>query len=256
MSILQEYEEAESYIGSEQYDAISIYLEKVCPQENVDKYYKGLNLVMQMPPEKWESEANKLRKEFNITLLSDVLYKKEYWDKFEKWFHEEYKQRNVKVLSVWESGFDDVRCNAVIYQNKKPIGNIIVNFESCVMNSLTNCDPKEVEQSFKNLIYCFFDKYSKLPKISKCSKLLQEIYDFVKESDSTMCHITDEDWQNFYADKYSEKDIEKLKQEIAEYKLDDIISLNEGEYKIVGYGNLETCFNDDRKLVKNKDLER
>ncbi len=121
MSILQDYEEARLDIGSEQYDAISIYLEKVCPQENVDKYYKGLNLVMQMPPEKWESEANKLRKEFNITLLSDVLYKKEYWDKFEKWFHEEYKQRNVKVLSVWESGFDDVRCNAIMYQNKKPI---------------------------------------------------------------------------------------------------------------------------------------
>ena len=62
--------------------------------------------------------------------------------------------------------------------------------------------------------------------------------------------------QNYYADKYSEKDIEKLKQEITKYKLDELISLNEGEYKIVGYGNLETCFNDDRKLVKNKDLER
>ena len=53
MSILQDYEEARLDIGAEKYDAISIYLEKVCPQENVDKYYKGLNLVMQMPPEKW-----------------------------------------------------------------------------------------------------------------------------------------------------------------------------------------------------------
>lgn len=256
MSILQDYEEARYDIGAEKYDAISVYLDKICPQERVDKYYKGLNLVMQMPPEKWESEANKLREEFNITLLSDVIYKREYWDKFDNWFNEEYKKRNIKILSIWESGLDDVRCNAIIYHNNKTIGNIIVNVESYIMNSSTNCDPKKVEQSFKTLIYNHFEEYMKLPKISKCSKLLQEIYDFVKESDSTMCHITDEDWQNFYADKYGEKDIEKLKQEITEYKLNDIITLNEGEYKIVGYGDLETCFNDDRRLVKNKDLER
>lgn len=256
MSILQDYEKAREIIGAEKYDAISKYLEKICPQENVDNYYKGLNLVMQKPPENWQKEVIKLRNEFNITLLSDILHQQEEWEKFDKWFNEEYKQRNIKILSVWESDFDDVRCNAILYQHNKPIANIIVSAESYIINNLTNYNGKNTEKGFKQFIYNNFDDYMKLPKISKCSKLLQEIYDFVKASDSTMCHITDEDWQNFYADKYSEKDIEKLKQEITQYNLDDIISLNEGEYKIVGYGNLETCFNDDRKLVKNKDLER
>ena len=97
MSILQDYEEARDIIGAEKYDAISIYLEKICPSENVDKYYKGLNLVMQKSPEIWQDEENKLRNEFNITLLSDVLYKKEEWDKYDKWFNEDYKKRKIEI---------------------------------------------------------------------------------------------------------------------------------------------------------------
>ena len=106
------------------------------------------------------------------------------------------------------------------------------------------------------MIYEEFEKYTSLPKISKCSKLLQEIYDFVCESDSSMCHITDEDWKEMYSDRYNDNDIEKLKEEIKRYKLEDIIGLNESEYKIIGYGNLETKFNDDRKMTRSKKYER
>lgn len=256
MSILQDYEEARDIIGAEKYDAISIYLEKICPSENVDKYYKGLNLVMQKSPERWQDEENKLRNEFNITLLSDVLYKKEEWDKYDKWFNEDYKKRKIEILSVWESDFDDVRCNAIIFQNNKQLANIVVSFESSVINDLTNYDAKDVEKAFKKLIYEHFDDYKKLPKISHCSKLLQEVYDCVCESDATMCHITKDDWKDYYSDRFNERDIEKLKEEVKIYQLEDVITFDDREYKIVGWGNLETSFNDDRKLERNKNHER
>lgn len=256
MSILQDYEEARDIIGAEKYDAINIYLEKICPLENVDKYYKGLNLVMQKSPEIWQDEENKLRNEFNITLLSDVLYKKEEWDKYDKWFNEDYKKRKIEILSVWESDFDDVRCNAIIYQNNKQLANIVVSFESSVINDLTNYDAKDLEKAFKKLIYEHFDDYKKLPKISHCSKLLQEVYDCVCESDATMCHITKDDWKDYYSDRFNERDIERLKEEVKMYQLEDVITFDDREYKIVGWGNLETSFNDDRKLERNKNHER
>lgn len=256
MSILQDYEEARDIIGAEKYDAINIYLEKICPLENVDKYYKGLNLVMQKSPEIWQDEENKLRNEFNITLLSDVLYKKEEWDKYDKWFNEDYKKRKIEILSVWESDFDDVRCNAIIYQNNKQLANIVVSFESSVINDLTNYDAKDLEKACKKLIYEHFDDYKKLPKISHCSKLLQEVYDCVCESDATMCHITKDDWKDYYSDRFNERDIERLKEEVKMYQLEDVITFDDREYKIVGWGNLETSFNDDRKLERNKNHER
>ena len=87
-----------------------------------------------------------------------------------------------------------------------------------------------------------------MPKISDCSKLLQEIYDNVCESDATMCHISDEDWNDYYSDNYSDNDIEVLKEEIKKYGLSEVIGIGDDDYKIVGYGDLETRFNDDRKL--------
>ncbi len=94
-----------------------------------------------------------------------------------------------------------------------------------------------------------------MPKISSCSKLLQEIYDTVCESDATMCHISDEDWNDFFVDKYSDDDIEILKEEIKKYKLEEVIGINDGGYKIVGYGDLETRFNDDRNLELNNESD-
>ena len=108
-----------------------------------------------------------------------------------------------------------------------------------------------VKRAFKNLIYYEFDKYLELPKISECSDLLQEIYDCVCESDSTMCHISNEDWEDYYIDKYSDNDLVVLQDEIKKYGLEEIVEIDTGEYKIVGYGDLETRFNDDRNINKS-----
>ena len=105
-----------------------------------------------------------------------------------------------------------------------------------------------IKKAFQTLIYDDFKSYLELPKISDCSKLLQEIYDNVCESDATMCHISDEDWNDYYSDNYSDNDIEVLKEEIKKYGLSEVIGIGDDDYKIVGYGDLETRFNDDRKL--------
>ena len=47
---------------------------------------------------------------------------------------------------------------------------------------------------------------------------------------------------------YTDKDLEILNNEIKKYKLDDVIEVDTGEYVIVGYGDLETRFIDDRNV--------
>ena len=121
------------------------------------------------------------------------------------------------------------------------------------MNFRCNNDAALAKEAVRTAILDDFDKYMKLPKISECSKLLQEIYDDVCEADSSMCHITNEDWNEFYKDNFTEKDIDNLKKEVKELGLQEVITFDDAEYKIVGWGDLETRFNDDRYL-QNREL--
>lgn len=105
-----------------------------------------------------------------------------------------------------------------------------------------------IEKAFKILIYDDFKNYVELPKISKCSKLLKEIYDSVCSTDSSMCHITDEEWEELYSEDYDNKDFENLKLEVENLGLQEVIGINDYEYKIIGYADLETRFNDDRHI--------
>ncbi len=176
----------------------------------------------------------------------------------------------IKLLNVWKSDFDDMRCNATLSINGKEKANFIARFSLYEIENLQNPN-----NEIKTLIKDEWEKYVYLPKISKCSKLLQEIYDTVCNSDSKMCHIDFNDWQEQYADRYTKEDLDKLYDEIKKYKLEDIVDLNDmeyllkdgystkeelknykPEYKIVGYGDLETCFNDDRNLSRSRDYER
>lgn len=154
-----------------------------------------------------------------------------------------YKNREVKILGTWETDYADIAVNALLMENNKKIANIITTFD------LSN-------YFLKRELYDDFDYYKSLPKISKCSKLLQVIYDNVCESESSMCHITNEDWEEYYSDNFTNKDIEKLKEEVKEYKLDNVITFDDAEYKIIGWSDLETRFNDDRNFVKEKERER
>ena len=156
-----------------------------------------------------------------------------------------YKEKYVKVLENWESDYGDLRFRAILYENGKAKAHIIASYDEDIEN-------------VEDLIYKDFDKYLELPKISKCSKLLQKIYDNVCESSATMCHITKDEWKDYYENLFNEIDIIKLKEEIKKYNLEDVITLNNYEYKVIGWGDLETRFNDDRNIErnKNKDKER
>lgn len=94
MSIMQEYEQIRKEIGHDKYDAIDKYLEEICPKEIYDKYQKELNKIFDLPPDEWLKQKQELETKFGIVFLSDVLYKAEEWDKFEKWYQEKQKGKN------------------------------------------------------------------------------------------------------------------------------------------------------------------
>lgn len=221
MSILQEYEQIRREMGERKYDSIETYL-KTHP---------------------------------NI-LLSDILYKSECYIDFDKWYNWKILNRTVRVNSIYDTDFDDVRCDAILCINKIPVANIIGSYAADELNTRCNNDPNLVKEAVRTAILDDFDKYMELPKTSNCSKLLQEIYDNVCESDASMCHITNDDWNEFYNDNFTEKDVDNLKKEVKELGLQDVITFDDGEYKILGYGDLETKFNDDRFIERKKEYER
>ena len=221
MSILQEYEQIRREMGEKKYDSIETYL----------------------------------RTHPNI-LLSDILYKPECYIDFDKWYNWKILNRTVRINSIYDTDFDDVRCDAILCINKIPVANIIGSYEADELNMRCNNDPNLAKEAVRIAILDDFDKYMELPKISNCSKLLQEIYDAVCESDASMCYITNEDWNEFYNDNFTEKDVDNLKKEVKELGLQDVITFDDGEYKILGYGDLETKFNDDRTIERKKEYER
>lgn len=260
MSIFQDFEEIREKIGHEKYDMIEKYLETNYTQDNIDKYFKEMNTIWNLPPDKWNNAADKLKEKYGVILLDDVLHKPDEWAKYEDWYNKYCLHRDIEILDTWVTDYDDMRCNAALYQDGNEIANIIASYdESDIRYSIGDKDSEMnqefVNRAFRNLIYDDFDSYSKLPKISECSKLLQSIYESVCSSDATMCHITDEDWNDYYIDDYSETDIEILEKEIKKYGLEEVIGIGDDGYKIVGYGDLETRFNDDRELNINKENE-
>lgn len=177
------------------------------------------------------------------------------------WINENVKSRNVEILNTWITDIGDLSCNAILYNGKNAVANIVATYDETTIrytlgDQNSTMDEKFIKNSLKSLIYDEFDIFLELPKISKTSKLLQEVYDCVCESDASMCHITDDDWKNFYSTKYSQQDFEHLKEEVKRYGLENVISICEGEYKIVGFSDLESCFNDDRKFQKHRKYER
>ena len=100
MSILQEYEQIRREMGEKKYDCIETYL-NTHPSD---------------------------------LLLSDILYKPEHYIDFDKWYNWKILNRTVKVNSIYETSFDDVRCDAILCINKKPVANIIASYPADELN--------------------------------------------------------------------------------------------------------------------------
>lgn len=223
MSIFQEYEEIKKMVGKEKWESIDEYINKVHPELRLDQ----------------------------------IIYNSNNWIEFEKWFYKNLKGSTVNVCDVWKTDYGDYKALAEIGQNKELKGTIITSHDEQVIRNITDIEKgsltvNELKNAFAVLICSDIEKYLKLPTISNVSKLLKEIYDCVVTSECSMCHIDYNEWEDFY-DDYNERDIEQLKKEIEKYNLGEVIEIDNGEYKIVGYGDLETRFLDDRNYCKELD---
>lgn len=228
MSILQEYETIKKEIGEEKWDSVDTYIVNYHPELSFNK----------------------------------IIYNPKNWMNFEKWYYRNIKLLSVKVDSFWKSDYEDIRGYVRISKGNKDYGYCTVSFDEEEFEKLSGKNKEEsfTEKEMKDIIEILvarnFDNYIKLPKISECSKLLQSIYDDVCTSDSSMCHITEDDWQEFYEDEYTDKDVKILKVEVKKYNLEDVITFGDCEYKIIGWSDLETRFIDDRMLNLENDMEK
>ena len=95
MSIFQEYEQIRNQMGHKKYDMISKYLSQIVPEDNVRIFLKEFDKAMNITPcELWNKEEKKLKEKYNVVLFSDVLYKPEEWEKFEKWYDKQTMRKN------------------------------------------------------------------------------------------------------------------------------------------------------------------
>ena len=162
-----------------------------------------------------------------------------------------------EILNYWND-YDDLYVNYIVKNlDTNERANVIGYYNTfnigCDYNNATT---KIIEESLYSLISKNNGAEFRLPKVSKLSPLLKYIYDFVCESGSNMCHIDYNDWKELKENEdFSELDILTLKKEIKKYNLNDLIIVNDGEYKICGYGCLQTKFNDDREKRRD-DFER
>lgn len=161
------------------------------------------------------------------------------------------------VLNYWNDG-DDLYVNYIVENTEtKQKANAIEYYDTsdieCDYNTASEA---EIEKALTTLLEENDGIEFKLPKASELSPLLRYIYDRVCESEDNMCHIDYNDWEELKEEEdFLEEDINVLEQEIEKYNLHDYITLDDGEYKICGYGGLQCFVNDDR-VKESDELER
>lgn len=162
-----------------------------------------------------------------------------------------------KILNYWNFQ-DDLYVN---YEVEDLENNDKANVINYYNTSDLDCNYNTAsEEEITNSLYRLIERDDgiefKMPKVSDLSPLLQYVYDWVCQSESDMCHIDYDDWEEIKEDHdFSEEDIKVLYEELEKYHLDDVLTICDGEYKICGYGCLQTKFNDDR-AKGSEELER
>lgn len=171
------------------------------------------------------------------------------------------KGQEVKIIGMWPTDYGDLGCTAILYKDDVPVAKILESFEETDLRYVygdkdTELTEEILEYSFKSLILDDFDSYLELPKIDECSKLLQSVFDTVCGSDSAMCHIDYDDWQEYCEEEqYNFDDLNTLKEELKKYKLETVLEVDNGEYQILGYSNLQFAFSDTRNFIKDNGMD-
>lgn len=156
----------------------------------------------------------------------------------------------VNVKGIWETDFKDIQ--AYIETEK---GNFVASYEDSMLSNILGIDTDDLydligkndfnslENVFATLVFKDKESYFKLPKLSRCSNLLQKLFETVLESDSGMFFYEYEDWEN---DGHTEEDLNILEKEIKKYELQEVIEIKENNCIITCYSDLITRFIDDR----------
>lgn len=153
-----------------------------------------------------------------------------------------------KLLNYWNDQ-DDLYVNYTLENlETNEIANCINYYNTSDIGCDYNSASEEIiENSLQRLIEEGKGLEFNMPKVSELSSLLKYIYDRVCESESNMCHIDYSEWEELKDDyDFLDEDINILKDEVKKYNLDDLLTIDDGEYKICSYGCLQTMFNDDR----------
>ena len=244
MSILQDLEMIRKDIPQEERDAMDLY----CVMNN-EPYTVG-----------YIEETIGIREGTECTskmlYLNDILYNMEEYAKFNKWYNEKIASRGVVIKDSWvEKDYDLMYFIGSLYESGKYLGDIVEAFEEEELRyNLSSSPHLELSShlcncSAQTLIRDSFDKYVNLPRLNKCSKLLQRIYDDVLDSVEAIWFIDEDLWAETYAKEFSEDDLENLWAEVDKYKLEKYI---ESGYDclLIGYYDLIRQFLDDRDLQK------
>ena len=156
----------------------------------------------------------------------------------------------VNVKGIWETDFKDIQAyietekgNFVASYEDNMLSNILGIYTDDLYDLIGKNDFDRLKEVFKVLVLEEKESYFKLPKLSKCSNLLQELFETVLESDSGMFFYEYEDWEN---DGRTEEDLNILEKEIKKYGLQEVIEIKENNCIITCYSDLITRFIDDR----------
>lgn len=158
----------------------------------------------------------------------------------------------VNVAYIWETDFKDIQ--AYIETDK---GNFVASYEDNMLSNILGIstddlydligknDFDSLKEVFKVLVLEEKESYFKLPKLSKCSNLLQKLFETVLDSDSGMFFYEYKDWEN---DGRTEEELNILEKEIKKYGLQEVIEIKENDCIITCYSDLITRFIDDRDV--------
>ena len=164
---------------------------------------------------------------------------------------------NYEILNYWKDSRDlyvnytvenvdtKEKANTIAYYN---VNDLKVNYDATTDEEIREYLLKDLQ---RNNGYEF-----KKPKVSDFENLSEDLSSIKCESESDMCHIDYNDWQELKEDyDFTEEDLNTLKKEIDKYNLNELVILNDSEYKICGYGLIQVIFNDDR-VKECGELER
>lgn len=162
--------------------------------------------------------------------------------------HDRELERKALIIGTWNYDDEKIKCNAIILKENKPVANIIDSFDiKEVENEEYKFSKKLLEEKIIDNCY----KYENLPKLSETSNLMQDIYNEVSSNESEMAFIDDVLWNSEFKNKYTDNDIENLKTEAKKLRLEDVITFNQDDCKIIAYSDLANKFNDDRNLERD-----